>query len=257
MKESRVQSRISFRLLGAMLLAVLILAGAVTPLHGMAQQSPEPSAQPAGGSASLATQNSPAADLANAEEKAEQNEHDQYRHSPTIQSLARLMHLNVELTARLFEIFNVSVVIFGIGIPLMRVMPKLLRRRSEKIRVDLETARKTAEDADTRLSAVEAKLATLDQEIARFRAEVEQQIAQDEQRAKTALEEESARIVESAEQEIGAAAAQAKRSLRHFAADLAIDQAVKKMVLSPETDRALIAEFVSEAGRDGSGGGKN
>jgi hypothetical protein len=33
---------------------------------------------------------------------------------------------------------------------------------------------------------------------------------------------------------------------------------VKKLVLTPETDRALIAEFVNEAGRDGmNGGGKN
>ena len=110
---------------------------------------------------------------------------------------------------------------------------------------------------NSRLSAVEAKLASLDQEIAKFRAEVEQQIAQDEQRGKAALEEESARIVASAEQEIGVAAAQAKRSLRHFAADLAIDQAVKKLVLTPETDRALIAEFVSETGRDENGGGRN
>jgi F-type H+-transporting ATPase subunit b len=87
---------------------------------------------------------------------------------------------------------------------------------------------------------------------------VEQQIAQDEQQAKAALAEESARIVASAEQEIGVAAAQAKRSLRHFAADLAIDQAVKKLVLTPEADRALIAEFVSESGGDGmNGGGKN
>jgi F-type H+-transporting ATPase subunit b len=143
-------------------------------------------------------------------------------------------------------------------IPLVRIMPKLLRKRSEKIRADLETARKTTQDANTRLSAVEAKLASLDQEIVRFRTEVEQQIAQDEQRGKAALEEESARIVASAEQEISVAAAQAKRSLRHFAADLAIDQAVKQLVLTPETDRALIAEFVSETGRDGmNGGGKN
>jgi F-type H+-transporting ATPase subunit b len=87
---------------------------------------------------------------------------------------------------------------------------------------------------------------------------VEQQIALDEQRGKAALEEEGARIVAAAEQEIGVAAAQARRSLRHFAADLAIDQAVKKLVLTPETDRALIAEFVNETGGSRiQGGGKN
>ena len=47
------------------------------------------------------------------------------------------------------------------------------------------------------------------------------------------------------------AAAQAKRGLRHFAADLAIEQAAKQLVLTPETDRALIAEFVSDAAKGG------
>ena len=122
----------------------------------------------------------------------------------------------------------------------------------------VDAAQKTTQDANTRLSAVEAKLASLDQEIAKFRAEVEQQIVQDEQRGKAALEEEAARIVASAEAEIGVAAAQARRTLRNFAADLAIGQAARQLVLTPETDRQLIAEFVAEAGRDGMhGGGKN
>jgi F-type H+-transporting ATPase subunit b len=263
LKENLSQSRISTRLMGPMLLGLLILGGAVVPFHLMAQQSPEPATQPAAGSASQESQNPPKAQEAqnpskSEDAKSEENEHDQYRHAPVVQSLARIMHVKVETAARTFEIFNVSVVILGILIPLIRIMPKLLRKRSEKIRADIEAARKTTEDANTRLNAVEAKLASLGQEISKFRTEVEQQIAQDEQRAKAALEEESARIVASAEQEIGVAAAQAKRSLRHFAADLAIDQAVKKMVLTPEADRALIAEFVSETGRDGmNGGGKN
>ena len=54
------------------------------------------------------------------------------------------------------------------------------------------------------------------------------------------------------------AAAQAKRGLRHFAADLAIEQAAKQLVLTPETDRALIAEFVSETTASGAAkGGQN
>ncbi len=254
MKQNLQQSRISIRLLGLILMGLLTLATAVAPFRVMAQKNPEPPSQPTVESRAQEAQNPPKTDAA----KTEEQENDQYRHAPIVQSLARFMHVDVETAARTFEIFNVSVVVLGIVIPLIRIMPKLLRKRSEKIRVDIEAARKTTEDANTRLSAVEAKLATLDQEIARFRVEVEQQIAQDEQRAKAALEEESARIVASAEQEIGVAAAQAKRSLRHFAADLAIDQALKKLVLTPEADRALIAEFVSETGRDSvHGGGKN
>jgi F-type H+-transporting ATPase subunit b len=238
--------------LALMLLGALTLATAVAPLRVMAQQSPEPPAQPAVESTTQEAQNPPKTEAA----KAEEHENDEYRHAPVVQSLARFMHVEVETAARIFEIINVSILVLGIGIPLIRIMPKLLRKRSEKIRADIEAASKTTADANSRLNAVEAKLASLDQEIAKFRAEVEQQIALDEQRGKAALEEESARIVASAEQEIGQAMAQAKRSLRHFAADLAIDQAVKKLVLTPETDRALIAEFVSQT--DGTnGGGKN
>jgi hypothetical protein len=50
---------------------------------------------------------------------------------------------------------------------------------------------------------------------------------------------------------------QAKRGLRSFAADLAIGQAEKQIALTPETDRALIAEFVAGVAGDAVKGGKN
>ena len=220
----------------------------------MAQSHPEPPAQPSIESPAQEAKNPPRTEAA----KTEEQENDQYRHAPIVQSLARLMHMDVETAARTFEIFNVSIVVLGIVIPLVRIMPRLMRGRTQKIQANMEAARRTTEDANTRLSAVEAKLASLDTEIAKFRSEVEEQIAQDEQRGKAALEEERTRIVASAEAEINVAAAQARRSLRHFAADLAIEQATKQLVLTPETDRALIAEFVNEAGRNGkNGGGSN
>ena len=115
-----------------------------------------------------------------------------------------------------------------------------------------------SEDAKARLSAVEDKLSKIDVEIQKFRSEVEAESKQDEARIKASLAEESKRIVESAEQEISMAAAQARRGLRHFAADLAVDQAAKQMVLTPETDRALIAEFVGDVVRNGgAAGGRN
>lgn len=227
---------------------------AITPLRAAAgQQSAEPPAQPNVETPAQEAKNPPETPGA----KTEEQENDQYRHAPVVQSLARFLHMDVETTARTFEIFNVSVVVLGIVIPLIRIMPKLLRKRSQQIQVNIEEARKTTDGANKRLSAVEAKLASLDQEIAKFRTEVEDQIAQDEQRGKAALEEEKTRIVASAEAEIGVAAAQARRSLRHFAADLAIDQAARQLVLTPDTDRALIAEFVSDTARDSrNGGGK-
>ena len=53
------------------------------------------------------------------------------------------MHLDVETTARIFEFFNFAIVALAIVIPLARIMPKVLRKRSETIKHDLEAARKT------------------------------------------------------------------------------------------------------------------
>jgi F-type H+-transporting ATPase subunit b len=137
-------------------------------------------------------------------------------------------------------------------------MPKVLRNRQQTLSQNLRTAREATEDAKKRLTAVEAKLAGLDEEIAKFRAQVEQDSLEDEKRIKAALAEESARIVAGAEQEITAAAAQARRALRTFAADLAIAHAEKQLVLTPETDRALIGEFIAEVATNGAAkGGKN
>jgi F-type H+-transporting ATPase subunit b len=244
LKQKLHHPKFVLHLCGVALLGLLTLGSAV-PLR--AGQNPEPPAQPSLETPAQEAKNPPETQAA----KTEEQENDQYRHSAVVKYLAKMLHLDLETAARTFELFNVAVVVLGLGIPLVRIMPRVMRGRSEKIRGDIEAAQKTTQDANTRLSAVEAKLASLDQEIAKFRAEVEQQILQDEQRGKAALEEETARIVASAEAEIGVAAAQAKRTLRHFAADLAIGQASKQLVLTPDTDRALIAEFVAEAGRNG------
>ena len=186
-------------------------------------------------------------------ELSEKEEENVYRHTPLVQSLSRTFHMDVETTARLFEFINFAILALAILIPLVRIMPRVYRKRSETLRQDLESARKVTADADTRLSAVEAKLAKLDEEIAGIRTQVEADAKNDEIRIKSSIEEERQRIVAAAEQEIASAAAQARRGLKHFAADLAVEQAARQLVLTPEADRALIAEFVS----DSSAGGKN
>jgi F-type H+-transporting ATPase subunit b len=162
----------------------------------------------------------------------------------------------VETTAQVFLFVNSAIILLAIINPIAKVLPKIIRKRNATLSQNLETARKTTADANARLGAVEAQLSRLDEEIAKIRAQVEEESRHDEERIKATIEEERARIVASAEQEISVAAAQAKRGLRHFAADLAIDQAVRRLVLTPETDSALIAEFVSETAQNGGGDGK-
>jgi F-type H+-transporting ATPase subunit b len=177
---------------------------------------------------------------------------------PVVKWTAKTFNLSLEHAARTFEIINLLIVVLGIGIPLCRFAPKFLRARREKLQADLASARKVTADANARLSAIEAKLSGLDGEISKIRAQVEAESREDETRIKSTIQEESARIVASAEQEIDMSVTQARRSLRNFAADLAIGEAAREMVLTPETDRALIAEFLDGVAGDGAQkGGQN
>jgi F-type H+-transporting ATPase subunit b len=261
MPDFMPQARFSPRIFRFLLLAALVAAGSPAPCRAAAQQS-VPAAQPAAGSATSSTAQPQAA---NSEEapKSEQEENNVYLHAPLVQAIARMLHLDVDTTANIFEGINFAIIVLAIGIPLFRWLPKHLRKRGEKVSADIDSARKVTEDASARLSAIEAKLFGLDGEIAKIRAQVEEECKQDEARIKSTIEEESVRIVAAAEQEIDASAAQARRSLRHFAADLAINQAVQQLVLTPETDQALIAEFLSdvaqksESGKVAHKGGQN
>ena len=205
----------------------------------------------------------PATAASDAKHEPAQSEEDQQNNAfrlegPVVKWTAKTLNLSIERTADIYEVINFLIIALAIGVPLFRFLPRYLRQRKQKLHDDIESARKVTEDANARLSAVEAKLSSLDEEIQKFRAEVEAESLQDEARIKASLGEESTRIVEAAEQEIGMAAAQARRGLRYFAADLAIDQAAKQLVLTPEIDRALIAEFVGDVVRNGAAtGGKN
>ena len=81
------------------------------------------------------------------------------------------------------------------------------------------------ETANERLRQVEAKLAKIGEDIEAIRQQTERDMVQDEKRIKQALEDERQRIVQSAEQEIESAGAAAKRDLKRFAAELAVDNA--------------------------------
>jgi F-type H+-transporting ATPase subunit b len=249
LRYSIERSRLSSKALWFVFSAVLAAGLVIAPSRMTAQQSaPVASSEPA----SAAT-NAARPDAAKSEQppKSDEDDTDKYRHTSTVQAVAKIVHLPIETTARIFEFINFAIIALAIGIPLFRFLPKVIRKRGQTLTHNIATARKVTEDANARLSAVEVQLSKLDEEIAQIRSQVEQESLQDEARIKATIGEESARIVVAAEQEISVAAAQARRGLRHFAADLAIEQAAKQLILSPETDRALIAEFVGDVVKEG------
>jgi F-type H+-transporting ATPase subunit b len=224
----------------------VLLFAALLAVPALGQQ-----AQPA---ATAATQAQPPANVEHMETPETHSDIEQYRHSKTVQAIARITGLKVETTAQIFEDFNSAILIFAIAYFLFKFVPGLLRRRSETIRKDLSQARTATEDANRRLAEVEARLSRLGSEIEAIRQQAERDSAEDEKRIAAALEAERERIVSSAEQEIAAAQAAAQRELKKFAADLAIDSAMRKIQLTADTDRALVRDFGK--GLSGNSGGK-
>lgn len=214
------------------MLVFALLASPAARIH--AQQGPPDSPKPA------AQQSARGEHM---DEPEDNSEVEQYRHSSVVEAIAHATGLKTETAAQIFEDFNSGVLLFAIGFALWKFLPKVFRKRSEDLQKDLAAARVATEDANRRLAEVEARLLRLDSEIETFRNQVEKEAVEDEKRIHASLEAERERIVASAEQEIAAAQSTAQRELKKFAADLAIDNAMRKIQLSNDTDRALIREF--------------
>jgi F-type H+-transporting ATPase subunit b len=151
-------------------------------------------------------------------------------------------------------VLNFAVLAVLVGWFLAKTLPKTFRDRTSAIQKHLVDARVATEEANARMGGIEDRLAQLDGQIATLRAQSEKDSAADEARIKAALEEERAKILASAEQEIVAATLHAQRQLQQYAAELAIEQAAKKLTISAETDRLLVRDFARRLGDDVKGG---
>lgn len=180
-----------------------------------------------------------------------------YRHSPMVTKIGQIFGMSTESTARLFEIINFLILAGVIFWFVFKSVPKLFRGRSAVIQKQLVDARTATEDANLRLTSVEQRLARLDDEIVAIRAHAEQASVQDEARIKATVEEEKQKIITAAEQEIATASAAAQREIRKYAAELAIDQAARRIAINAETDRLLVQSFAGRLVGDEGKGGQN
>jgi F-type H+-transporting ATPase subunit b len=189
--------------------------------------------------------------------KEEEDEIEAYLHSPSVQKLGAMVGLNAEEAATAFKLLNFAVLAILVGWFLAKSLPKTFRDRNSAIQKDLVDARTATEQASARLSSVEERLSKLDEQIAALRAQADKDSVNDEQRIRASVEEDKKKIVAAAEQEIAAATALAQRQIQQYAAELAIDQAARKLVVSAETDRLLVQSFARRLTGDDPKGGRN
>jgi F-type H+-transporting ATPase subunit b len=187
----------------------------------------------------------------------EVDENDAYLHSPSVRKIGAMVGLNAEQAATAFTVLNFLILAVLVGWFLLKTLPKTFRDRTTSIQKNLVDARAATEEASARLRSVEERLSKLDDQIAALRAQAEKDSALDQQRISASIEEDKQKIIAAAEQEIAAATALAHRQLRQYAAELAIDQAQRKLVVTAETDRLLVQSFARRLSDDDSKGGKN
>lgn len=231
---------------GLLLLMLSILPGSSSSIRA---QSPEPSA--ASGQSGTPEASSPEANEQEVDESAA------YRHSAIVKSLGAKLGMNSEQAATAFEVTNFAILAVLIGLFLGRSLPKIFRNRTSAIQKHLVEARIATEEASARMNSVEDRLNKLDSQIAGMRAQAEKDWIIEEQRVKASVEEERQKILAAAEQEIASATTQARRQIQQFAADMAIDQAAKKLVVTAETDRLLVQNFARRLSGDDELEGQN
>ena len=224
----------------------LVLFAVVAPAGALrAQDSAKPAAE-------RPAQGEHARDKADGQEKVKEGgEADAIRNAPAVKFIARHTGLTNDQAYWLCIGLNFAVIFFAIAGLMRKMLPGYFNGRTATIQKGIEEARKMSEDARRRLAEVEGRLSRLDTEIAGMRKEADENAKAEEQRLLAAGEEERRRIVASAEQEIEMAANAARRELKAYVADLAVQLAEKKIRVSKDTDEALVRAFTAQMGKDG------
>ncbi len=188
-------------------------------------------------------------------EAAGEDEQAQFKHSASVQLVARLTGLSLEHAYWLCVLLNFAVIAGTIFYFSKKNLPGVFRGRTAFIQKAMQEARQASEEANHRLAEIEVRLSRLDAEIGGMREAAAKEAAAEEARIKAAAAEDARKIVESAEQEIAAAAKSARRELTAYAANLAVSLAAKQIKVDAATDQALVRSFAKElapkAGKDG------
>lgn len=190
----------------------------------------------------------------NSQEDSGRGDREVFRQSVAVRSVGRRFHLAAEPAARIFELFNFALLLAGVLYLFLKFFPRYLRTHRDQISRQILDARTASEQATAQLKAVEDKLQGLDAEIRSIREQADREAAAEEVRVHALIEAARQRILASADREIAAAVAEARREIKRFAGDIAIERARGMVSLSPNADRALTEEIANRLARRAAAG---
>ncbi len=245
------------RTLRALILTLLVLSCA-NLVVARAQRPPVPNlTQSSSGSPPPLTPGRESAHESREAAGEEKDEMEEFKHSPSVQLIARLTGLSLQQSYWLSVVLNFAVIAGVIVWAGRKYLPGMFRDRTAAIQKAMQEAQKASEEARRKLAEIESRLMKLDGEIGMMRDAAEKEGAAEEARIQAAAQEDARKIVASAEQEIAAAAKAARRQLTAHAADLAVGLAQKQIHVDAATDQALVRNFAGQLGTTSENPGKD
>jgi F-type H+-transporting ATPase subunit b len=176
-----------------------------------------------------------------------------FKHAGPVKFIARTTGLSLGNAYWLCVIVNFAVIAGVVFWACKKKLPAMFRNRTASIQQAMAEARAASEDANRRLAEIESRLSRLDSEISEMRDAAEKEAVAEGERIKVATAEEMQKVVASAEQEIAAAAKNARRDLRAYAANLVVSLAEKQIKVDAATDQSLVQGFAKRLASDGVG----
>jgi F-type H+-transporting ATPase subunit b len=183
----------------------------------------------------------------------QEDENAAFKYSSSVKFFSKMFGGDVVKGYWAFTILN-FIVIAAVMLWLWRsVWPKVVVSRNERISKSLEEARRASQEAQRRLGDIETRLSRLDTEIANMRSQAERDGVAEQERMKAASAEEKRRILEAADQEIASATANARRELKAFTAEMAVNLAQSRIEaqIDENSDEQLVREFAMRLGKEG------
>jgi len=143
---------------------------------------------------------------------------------------------------------NFILLAIGLGYLMAKSLPAFFASRTASIQKGIVEAQQMKLDAERRASDMETRLSALGSEIQKFRTEAQAEMQQEGDRIRQETASQIRKLEQQAASEIESAGKNARRDLRAYAADLALDLAEQRIRtrLDPNTEAALVDNFVGD-----------
>jgi F-type H+-transporting ATPase subunit b len=156
--------------------------------------------------------------------------------------------------SELWKWANFALLAAGLGFLIAKNLPPLFRSRTAEIQKGISEAQQLKREAEQRAAEMDARLRALGGDIEKFRAQAQAEMQQESERIRQATAAEVQKIEEHSTHEIEAAGKAARRQLKEYAAELALDLAEQRIRtrLDPATNARVVDNFVGDLKRQGS-----